>query len=273
MITQRVHLQTYPSSSPSPLAPPRPRGIGHRATSGPDSQPHTAQRLPQVLVLGSQAVAGRGVPARPRVPARPGICNERGGKDPSGLASKVTESWGRCIDEGGLAERAGPGVSARPGAAGKTKDAGSFSCRILGGREVRRVCLRKGKEVRVSAQEQSACAACFHLGMGGRGGAPRVAERQESPLKPEPARRWLARHAPCCWHALDWLLPGRQHRFRGSPPWCSAEQDLARLLSLLHTPAPAAPPHTPCGDLEPGICDSNQPLQHAWKAQGFSNPH
>lgn len=107
---------------------------------------------------------------------------------------------------------------------------------------MRRVCLRKGKEVHISAQEQSACAACFHLGMGGRGGAPRVAERQESPLKPEPAWRWLARRAPCCWHALDRLLPGRQHRFRGSPPWCSAEQDLARLLSLLHTPVPAAPP-------------------------------
>lgn len=29
--------------------------------------------------------------------------------------------------------------------------------------------------LRVSAQEQSVCAARFHLGMGGRGGAPRVA--------------------------------------------------------------------------------------------------
>lgn len=38
-----------------------------------------------------------------------------------------------------------------------------------------RVRLRKGKEVHVSALEQSTCTAWFHLGMGGRGGAPRVA--------------------------------------------------------------------------------------------------
>lgn len=52
-----------------------------------------------------------------------------------------------------------------------------------GGWELGGVQLRKGKEVHVSALEQSTCTVRFHLGMGGRGGAPRVAGRQGSLLE------------------------------------------------------------------------------------------
>lgn len=91
--------------------------------------------------------------------------------DPSRLAMRSLNPGG-CIDEAGLAEGAGLGGSARPG---KTGEAGSVSCRIQGAGSWGGVRLRKGKEVHVSALQQSTCTVRFHLGMGGRGGAPRVA--------------------------------------------------------------------------------------------------
>ena len=176
------------------------------------------------------------------VPARPGIYDERGGKDPSGLASKVTESRGRCIDEGGLAERAGLGVSARPGAAGKTKDAGNFSCRILGGREVGRVRLRKGKEVRLSAQEQSACAARFHLGMGGRGGAPRVAARTRKPVE-------TRTHTEMAGTACPVLLAHTGSAARRPP--APVQRIAAPVLRRAGSGTSAFPPPHPCASFPP----------------------
>lgn len=90
--------------------------------------------------------------------------------DPSRLATRSLTPGG-CIDEAGPAEHAalgGSGVLGEPERLGVCH-AGSGA---LGAGGVR---LRKGKELRVSALEQSTRTARFHLGMGGRGGAPRVA--------------------------------------------------------------------------------------------------
>lgn len=89
---------------------------------------------------------------------------------PSRLATR-SPAPGGCIDEVRLAEHAalgGSGVLGEPERLGVCH-AGSGALGAGGGR------LRKGKELHVSALEQSTRTARFHLGMGGRGGAPRVA--------------------------------------------------------------------------------------------------
>lgn len=58
----------------------------------------------------------------------------------------------------------------------KTKqNTGSGSCRYLGAGRPGKVHSREGEKVHLLTKEQPDCAAGLHLGMGGSGGAPRVA--------------------------------------------------------------------------------------------------
>lgn len=126
--------------------------------------------------------------------------------DPFRLATRSL-SPGGCIDEAGLAEHAGLGRSACPG---KTGEAGSVSCRIRGAGSW-------GGPAEEGEGGPCLCSGTIHL---------------HSPLSPgdrgqrgSPTRSWKTRKPV------------------GSRS--SAEPDPARLLSLLHTPAPAAGPPTP----------------------------
>lgn len=86
----------------------------------------------------------------------------------------------------------------------------------------------------------------FHLGMGGRGGAPRVAARQENPLRPEPAGKRPARRVP--------------HRTSGSE-----HRDPARPLSPLHTSFPALPAEI----WSLGFATRKQPLRQRAESSGL----